>query len=135
MQQLLYSSEASEPIASEEIFRIIATSARNNGARGITGFLVHTRNHFLQLIEGEAAALDALLEDLADDTRHCRLEILSRGEIADRSFPKWRMERVSLSGGDLDAFVDMLRRANVSPEVCRQAQSFMATAGHASKPG
>ena len=128
MQQLLYRSEAKSRLPSDEIFRIVATSSRNNSARGITGFLVYAQDQFLQLIEGDAVALDLLLADLRDDCRHSGLQILSRVEIAERSFPNWRMERIAIGSSDIDSLIDRLQANGIGTKVCEEVRSFFALA-------
>ncbi|GMM91840.1 BLUF domain-containing protein [Qipengyuania sp. MTN3-11] len=117
MQQLVYRSRATHGLGADEIFRIIETSARNNPGRDVTGFLVFARDQFIQLVEGPAASLDALLAVLERDPRHCDIEMLERRSIAARSFPKWRMERVSVVGGNLDKLTGSLATAGVPSHV------------------
>ena len=64
MQQLIYVSYASDDFQSGDVFKIIETSARNNPTRDVTGFLVYAHDTFVQFVEGPAASLDALLDDL-----------------------------------------------------------------------
>lgn len=95
MDQLIYRSRAAQDLSPAETFRIIETSARNNPARDITGFLIFGRGEFLQLIEGPGAELDRLLHDLGGDPRHRGITVLARRPILARSFPDWRMQRLS----------------------------------------
>lgn len=94
MEQLVYSSIAAGDLSQAEVFDIIQTSARNNPARQVTGFLIFAKDRFLQLIEGPGEALDLLLAQLAQDRRHRDIAVLSRHPITDRSFPTWRMKRI-----------------------------------------
>lgn len=98
MHQLVYVSKAAPHIASEDVFRIIEQSARNNPSADITGFLIFRDGHFLQMVEGPLMSLDGLLRVLAHDPRHHSIRVLSREPIEERAFPKWRMRRVGSSG-------------------------------------
>jgi hypothetical protein len=107
MHELIYVSEAQGNLAPDEIFQIIEQSARNNPSAGITGFLIYRGGRFLQLVEGELNALDALLAKLRLDPRHHSLQVLATRPIAERSFPRWWMKRV----GESEDALSELRRA------------------------
>jgi hypothetical protein len=62
-----------------------------NPQRGITGALVHDRGRFLQVLEGEPAALDRLAEALSRDQRHRDITPLVRAPIRERTFTGWSM--------------------------------------------
>lgn len=94
MYQLIYQSEGRPGLLSEELFRIIEQSARNNPFADITGFLIYQNGRFLQLVEGPLQALEELLRVLQRDPRHHSLKVLAQREIFERSFPRWRMKRV-----------------------------------------
>lgn len=94
MIQITYTSIAASILASEEVFRIIETSAKNNMRDDLTGFLVFSENRFFQYVEGPEDAVDALLEKLEHDRRHHSIRILKRAEIEERVFPRWKMKRL-----------------------------------------
>ena len=95
MHQLIYVSEARPGLGAEDLFRIIEQSARNNPSADITGFLIMRGGGFLQLVEGPLMALEGLLERLGKDDRHHSIQVVQRLAIAERSFPRWRMKRLS----------------------------------------
>lgn len=105
MHQLIYTSEASPELTSDDLFRIVEQSARNNPSADITGFLVYRGGSFLQLVEGPLLALEVLLDTLRGDPRHSDIGIVSCLPVAERSFPRWRMKRVGESG---DAVAELL---------------------------
>lgn len=121
MYELIYRSEARQGLPSEELFRIIEQSARNNPFADITGFLIYADGDFLQLVEGPLQALEDLLTVLRRDPRHHSLQIVSRREIYERSFPRWRMKRVGDGQdalGELRAVLsEQGRGAALPPEV------------------
>ena len=106
MDRILYTSRARTDLPSEEVFRIIETSARNNPARDVTGFLIFHNNRFLQLVEGERSALDDLLAVLRRDPRHRDLTVHYRKPARERCFPNWRMRRL---GSSAEGIEDILR--------------------------
>ena len=88
--QLIYMSE---PFGYDSaiLAGILIGARRNNPAMGITGALVCRQDLYLQLIEGEAAAIDALFERIATDDRHLNVKLLRRATVAARMFPDWAM--------------------------------------------
>lgn len=88
--QLIYMSE---PFGFDTaILAGILTDARRNNRRdGVTGALICRHDIYLQLIEGDAAAIDALFARIAKDDRHLAVTELCRGEVSERMFPHWDM--------------------------------------------
>lgn len=87
-------SRASSSLAPDEIFKIIETSANNNLRDDLTGFLIFSNNRFFQVVEGSEESIGSLMSRLGRDKRHSDIEILSRIEVEERSFPNWRMKRL-----------------------------------------
>jgi hypothetical protein len=121
MIEVAYISEASSSLAPDEVFKIIETSARNNLRDELTGFLIFADNRFFQVIEGPPASIDALMERLERDSRHSSIEIISRRDIDERSFPKWRMERVKAN----DALSSSARASAIPPRLRETISAFL----------
>jgi Sensors of blue-light using FAD len=64
---------------------------RNNPALGITGCLVCRQDLYLQLLEGEDDAIEALYARIEKDDRHLAVSLLSRQTVSARMFPDWAM--------------------------------------------
>lgn len=94
MHRIVYSSIASKGTNTPDVFEIVDVSARNNPQRSVTGFLLYDADRFLQMIEGPALALQALLEDLEADPRHHSIEVLHRSATDERWFPDWEMKQL-----------------------------------------
>ena len=75
---------------------ILDSSTKNNPANAITGVLLATETHFLQLLEGEFEALNATLERISRDTRHYEVQLISFSEIEERRFGNWGMHGIGL---------------------------------------
>jgi Sensors of blue-light using FAD len=97
MIQVSYLSRATAPMSPEQLLSLLLQSRRNNAARGITGMLLYGNETFLQVIEGEDAAVDALVERIGADSRHAGVKILARKAVAARQYSDWSMsfERVT----------------------------------------
>lgn len=70
---------------------ILGASARNNRRDEITGVLAYAEGTFIQAIEGQPHAVDALTR-LRSDSRHTDLRVLGEDVGAKRAFPVWVME-------------------------------------------
>ena len=96
LSQYLYISTAPS-LSRDEVEAILASSARNNPARGITGLLLYNGRNFLQLLEGEEAELVDLMVRISHDPRHAGVSILDQKTIAKRACPEWAMKRVLIA--------------------------------------
>jgi hypothetical protein len=96
LSQYLYISTA-PTLGREEVDAILATSARNNPARGITGLLLFNGRNFLQLLEGEESEVAALMERITSDARHSGVSVLDHRTIDERTCPDWAMKRVLIA--------------------------------------
>jgi hypothetical protein len=81
MIQASYLSRATEPMSAEQLLSLLLQSRLNNAARGITGMLLYGNQTFLQVIEGEAGVVDALVERIGTDMRHSGVKILGRKSV------------------------------------------------------
>lgn len=93
LEMLLYVSRStlSEAESEAAVPEIAVASRPRNRRAGITGGLIFTGVHFAQVLEGEPAALEALLARIASDPRHTDLTIVERRPILARGFERWDM--------------------------------------------
>ncbi|MCB1349278.1 MAG: BLUF domain-containing protein [Paracoccaceae bacterium] len=91
LHTLLYRSNAVYPFPHPSDLDILRSAWENNRRNGITGFLVRTRNHFVQFVEGPLGAVHALQDMLVIDPRHTAFEVLIEGPAERREFPDWSM--------------------------------------------
>lgn len=96
LTQYLYISTAPK-LSRDEVNSILESSARNNPAHSITGLLLYNGRNFLQLLEGEGADLDALMERISHDPRHTGVSVLHSSPIDERACPGWAMKRVFIA--------------------------------------
>lgn len=95
MHRVIYRSNALIGEYTSGALDILATSERRNREDGITGFLHRESDNFVQVIEGEAAAVASLVSRLRDDRRHAGMTILSEHTISVRAFEGWDMAYAS----------------------------------------
>jgi len=92
LERLIYESTATGKTGSVgNLVTILAESQRNNDRDQLTGVLAAHRERFIQVIEGPAQNLDALLRRLEKDPRHRAIVVLGREPIAARLFGCWTM--------------------------------------------
>lgn len=89
--QLTYASRASRMLGPGDVKDILGASQRNNTRAGITGALCLSNGIFLQQLEGDRTAVNALYHRLLNDKRHHATAILDFGEIPCRRFASWSM--------------------------------------------
>jgi hypothetical protein len=93
--QLIYSSRSSTPMQRDDLEDILEQAQVNNESGGITGALVYVDGHFLQILEGERALIEGLMQTISRDLRHENITVLHAGEVAAPAFSHWRMAYVS----------------------------------------
>ncbi|WP_053334518.1 BLUF domain-containing protein [Gemmatimonas phototrophica] len=98
--RLLYSSQAADGMTYSILVGIMAHAQTKNTARGITGILCYGSGQFLQALEGERDAVNALYHEIAADARHGSCQLMAVEEIAQRAFPEWTMKVVNWEDGD-----------------------------------
>jgi hypothetical protein len=66
----------------------------------ITGVLCQGTGIYMQVLEGERSAINALYSRIIADTRHQQVELLSFEEVDQRRYGQWSMALVQLSVDD-----------------------------------
>lgn len=97
VHQLIWASRATRPFSTEELDRLVSESRRMNSIHGITGTLIYDAGGFIQVLEGDEVAVEALFSKIARDPRHREISVLDRGPVDSRRFPDWPMGRLELT--------------------------------------
>jgi hypothetical protein len=92
--RLIYASDAREDLRYRDFLTIMDTAAETNRDRAITGILCYGGGQFLQALEGERLAVNALYHHIATDPRHSHCQLLRVEEIETRDFAEWSMKIV-----------------------------------------
>jgi hypothetical protein len=101
----IYASRAIDAPGEAEIHSLLEQSRRKNASLNITGMLVLVEDSFFQVLEGDAATVDALYRTIAADPRHDRVTQIIREPIAQRSFGEWSMGFASVPRADAGQLV------------------------------
>ena len=96
LYSLIYKSRCKGVANWDLVNSVLATSSRNNPKDEITGVLVATETHFLQVLEGEYEVLNATFERIARDTRHDTVQLISFSQVEERQFADWAMHGIGL---------------------------------------
>jgi hypothetical protein len=96
VHRLIYKSRSTEKIDKESVRDILYKSQEMNRKSFITGALLATNSHFLQILEGEFEAVNETFFRIVHDPRHGKVELISFGPIEKRLFDKWTMKAFGL---------------------------------------
>ncbi|MEZ6137949.1 MAG: BLUF domain-containing protein [Pirellulaceae bacterium] len=102
LSQLIYVSElapegfpSNRPVGNE-LQRILETARVRNEQVSVTGILLFSGGHFLQVIEGHELVLERMFQRIAADPRHKNVERLAFLSITHRMFDRWQMGLLNL---------------------------------------
>lgn len=98
---LVYVSSATVPFTPEELVDLLKQSHEKNARLGITGMLLYKDGNFMQVLEGDEAAVRGLYETIRRDPRHHDVITLLEEEVPQREFSEWSMGFVDLKKVDV----------------------------------
>jgi hypothetical protein len=124
-RQVVYISQATEACTESELNELVEVSRRNNKKHSITGAMLYLENSFIQVIEGEDAAISYLLHTLRADTRHLDIRILSDKLAQVRNFQNWSMGIVKAVEVDEPQVLEELRLASTASSVSEDRSNIM----------
>lgn len=89
--QLIYKSRAAALLQPSEVEQILQKSQDANSQRAITGLLLFSGGHFLQLLEGPKEDVHRVYSKIVQDERHTNVETLIEIYSGERRFGSWSM--------------------------------------------
>lgn len=89
--RLIYSSAVTRDMSLQDLKSILDRARSNNAELNICGMLCYENNYFLQVLEGERAAVTELFIEIADDPRHDDIELIGFDYIEKPVFTNWKM--------------------------------------------
>ena len=113
--QLTYASRTSSVLGPGDIKDILSSSARNNVSVGVTGMLCLSNGIFLQQLEGESEAVNALYHRILLDRRHKEPAVLDFSEIVSRRFATWSMGLLGYTQENKQLFLKYSAAAEFNP--------------------
>jgi hypothetical protein len=100
LTRLLYVSKPVGPITTHVTASLLENSRVSNKKSEITGVLCQGSGIYMQVLEGERTAVNALYSRIITDIRHHQVELLSFEEVGQRRYGQWSMALVQLSIDD-----------------------------------
>ena len=125
MKRIIYCSQATNDLSPEELVALLELSRANNEAAGLSGMLLYSSESFLQVLEGEPAALETTYARIGVDDRHTNLRLLLDAEVSAPLFPDWTMGFEHVDDEDLaeelDGFTPATDYPLVNPDLITNA--------------
>ena len=109
-----YLSKAVDVFSDHDLDQLLTNCRRNNAAASVTGALLYHNGYFMQLIEGQLDAINAIYDRIQADPRHEVLSVLFEDEISARFFPDWTMGYRTAEDMPLDSLNTIYETAKVS---------------------
>lgn len=91
LARLVYVSTADPALSSAELETIHHTAQARNARLGLSGLLLYTGSHFMQLLEGEQGCVRSVFESICSDPRHRDIVRLVAEPARERACPGWSM--------------------------------------------
>ena len=91
MIQLIYVSTANHLLSELEIRQILDSSIRHNTPQEVTGLLLYSDGSFMQVLEGDEAAVNETMSRIERDPLHHGIIVLERTTVTSREFGTWAM--------------------------------------------
>jgi Sensors of blue-light using FAD len=104
--QLLYISTASRQMLGVDVESILFTARRFNQRNGITGLLISSPAHFMQVLEGDEATVRETYDRICQDPRHHAHVILREIEVEERQFGEWTMASHIVRNHEFEGAID-----------------------------
>ncbi len=79
-------------------------AALHNAATGLSGVLLYSPDHYMQVLEGERALINDLLWRLYRDSRHAEMELISFTPVDNRLFGPTPMRLCQVEADQVPSF-------------------------------
>ena len=114
INQLVYLSQATRKMSSEELNSILKIAQDNNKNIDVTGSLFYNGGWFLQVLEGPPATLTTLYNKIEKDPRHKNSRILYNETASFRLFSRWSMNMTNLDNRQADKYDQLVEVINAA---------------------
>jgi hypothetical protein len=91
VKRIIYCSQATHDVSPDELIGLLEGARARNEQVGLSGMLLYCSQSFLQMLEGDAAALETTYSRIRADERHTNLRLLLDAEVTAPLFPDWSM--------------------------------------------
>jgi len=108
INQLVYISQSTRKMSSEDLIEIQKTAKNNNLNIDVTGSLFYNGGWFLQVLEGPLPTLNALYKKIEKDPRHKNSRVLYNEPAKFRTFTRWSMNMTNLDDRQADKYEQLI---------------------------
>ena len=91
MYRLIYKSKSNTAITWDMVRDIMHSSKVHNDEAQVSGILLASNTHYLQVLEGPYETVNEIFMRIACDRRHCDIQLISFSIIDARVFEDWGM--------------------------------------------
>lgn len=95
MIMITYISTSKQPFTEEDLMTLRMECEQRNAQMGITGVLIYSKGHFLQILEGKPDKVYTVYDHVNKDPRHA-LIFVDEQSTDERVFGKWHMGYLNL---------------------------------------
>ena len=124
--RLLYVSRANAPYDINSLLRFCSSFAVNNASLSVTGLLMVSAGHFLQVLEGREGVVRHLMSRITMDGRHSRLRVVLEQTQVPLMFADWSMTLLSLDAPSGQAHTQGQMRLHAATLISGQDDSSYA---------
>jgi hypothetical protein len=108
MHHIIYLSWAVAPFTNAQLQGLLTRARRRNTELAITGILLYGNERFMQVLEGEEAALQEVYAQIRQDPRHYNILTFANKPVAQRAFKEWAMAFQPVTSQQFDDVVGHL---------------------------
>lgn len=109
MHHLVYTSSASPLLTEANLQEHLGHWRATNARLGVTGVLLYSEGHVLQVLEGAAETIHSLFAVISTDVRHRSVNKIADGPVQGRAFSEWSMRFRTVESADYERFVAQVR--------------------------
>ncbi|MEE1944167.1 BLUF domain-containing protein [Pedobacter sp. KR3-3] len=99
---LLYFAVASKEFTEADFEELLEQARSRNAFLDITGKLLHCEGTFIQLLEGNKAAVKEVYESIVKDQRLIAIKTMATGHAEERYYSNWSMDFKEVSLAELN---------------------------------
>ena len=97
LHRMVYTSARMKHCDEDAIAQILTASRKNNPKLNVSGLLIHTKDRFIQILEGSKANISSVYERIQKDDRHAGTSVRFFEPVAQREFGEWNMAHKSMA--------------------------------------
>lgn len=101
--RLVYISCSTEATAEASLEGLLMRARPANARLGISGFLLYSDGHYLQMLEGARDAVETLFARIAADRRHREVTVVLRENVSGRALAGWYMAGILSPAAEMRA--------------------------------